>query len=152
MTHVNQPTPPASDGAEERLEVSRQTQNRPDALAFDRRGLTKSAPSMLQEVRSISDQTPVRMRTAARKPDFASMRNEDFVSYKVSVLSRILDRGVDKKLLAGFNLPLTALRLLGHLHARGEGRVLAMARMMHMLGSQVSQSMMEVRRQRSGGA
>jgi DNA-binding MarR family transcriptional regulator len=72
------------------------------------------------------------------------MRNEDFLSYKVSVLSRILDRGVDKKLVAGLNLPLTSLRILGHLHAHGEGRVLAIARSMHLLGSQVSQSMMDL--------
>ena len=72
------------------------------------------------------------------------MRNEDFLSYKVSVLSRILDRGVDKKLVSGLNLPLTSLRILGHLHAHGEGRVLAIARSMHLLGSQVSQSMMAV--------
>jgi DNA-binding MarR family transcriptional regulator len=72
------------------------------------------------------------------------MRNEDFLSYKISVLSRILDRGVDKKLVTGFNLPLTSLRILGHLHAHGEGRVLAIARSMHLLGSQVSQSMMDL--------
>ena len=72
------------------------------------------------------------------------MRNEDFLSYKISVLSRILDRGVDKKLLAGLNLPLTSLRILGHLHAHGEGRVLAIARKMHLLGSQISQSMTEL--------
>ena len=72
------------------------------------------------------------------------MRNEDFLSYKVSVLSRILDRGVDKKLVAGLDLPLTSLRILGHLHAHGESRILAMARKMHLLGSQVSQSMMQL--------
>ena len=72
------------------------------------------------------------------------MRNEDFLSYKISVLSRILDRGVDKKFLAGLNLPLTSLRILGHLHAHGEGRVLAIARNMHLLGSQISQSMTEL--------
>ena len=72
------------------------------------------------------------------------MRNEDFLSYKISVLSRILDRGVDKKLLTGLNLPLTSLRILGHLHAHGEGRVLAIARNMHLLGSQISQSMTEL--------
>jgi DNA-binding MarR family transcriptional regulator len=72
------------------------------------------------------------------------MRNEDFLSYKISVLSRILDRGVDKKFVAGLNLPLTSLRILGHLHAHGEGRVLAIARAMHLLGSQVSQSMMDL--------
>jgi DNA-binding MarR family transcriptional regulator len=76
--------------------------------------------------------------------DVRSMRNEDFLSYKISVLSRILDRGVDKRFLAGLNLPLTSLRILGHLHAHGEGRVLAIARGMHLLGSQVSQSMMEL--------
>ena len=76
--------------------------------------------------------------------DVRSLRNEDFLSYKVSVLSRILDRGVDKKLVAGLNLPLTSLRILGHLHAHGEGRVLAIARSMHLLGSQVSQSMMDL--------
>jgi DNA-binding MarR family transcriptional regulator len=76
--------------------------------------------------------------------DVRSMRNEDFLSYKISVLSRILDRGVDKKLVSGLNLPLTSLRILGHLHAHGEGRVLAIARSMHLLGSQVSQSMMDL--------
>ena len=76
--------------------------------------------------------------------DVRSMRNEDFLSYKISVLSRILDRGVDKRFLAGLNLPLTSLRILGHLHAHGEGRVLAIARSMHLLGSQVSQSMVEL--------
>jgi DNA-binding MarR family transcriptional regulator len=76
--------------------------------------------------------------------DVSSMRNEDFLSYKISVLSRILDRGVDKKLVAGLNLPLTSLRILGHLHAHGEGRVLAIARTMHLLGSQVSQSMTDL--------
>ncbi|MGA2394460.1 MAG: MarR family winged helix-turn-helix transcriptional regulator [Candidatus Lustribacter sp.] len=76
--------------------------------------------------------------------DVRSMRNEDFLSYKISVLSRILDRGVDKKFVAGLNLPLTSLRILGHLHAHGEGRVLAIARAMHLLGSQVSQSMMDL--------
>jgi DNA-binding MarR family transcriptional regulator len=76
--------------------------------------------------------------------DVRSMRNEDFLSYKISVLSRILDRGVDKKLLTGLNLPLTSLRILGHLHAHGEGRVLAIARNMHLLGSQISQSMTEL--------
>jgi DNA-binding MarR family transcriptional regulator len=76
--------------------------------------------------------------------DVRSMRNEDFLSYKISVLSRILDRGVDKKFLAGLNLPLTSLRILGHLHAHGEGRVLAIARNMHLLGSQISQSMTEL--------
>jgi DNA-binding MarR family transcriptional regulator len=76
--------------------------------------------------------------------DVRSMRNEDFLSYKISVLSRILDRGVDKKLVAGLNLPLTSLRIMGHLHAHGEGRVLAIARQMHLLGSQVSQSMMDL--------
>ena len=54
--------------------------------------------------------------------DTKSMRNEDFLSYKVSVLSRILDRGVDKKFVSGLNLPLTSLRILGHLHAHGESR------------------------------
>jgi MarR family transcriptional regulator, organic hydroperoxide resistance regulator len=72
------------------------------------------------------------------------MRNEDFLSYKISVLSRVLDRGVDKKLVADLNLPLTSLRILGHLHAHGEGRLLAIARRMHLLGSQVSQGMMEL--------
>ena len=72
------------------------------------------------------------------------MRNEDFLSYKVSVLSRILDRDVDKRLVACLHLPLTSLRILGHLHAHGEGRVLAIARGMHLLGSQVSQSMMDL--------
>lgn len=72
------------------------------------------------------------------------MRNEDFLSYKISVLSRILDRDTDKRLLAGLDLPLTALRILAHLHDHGEGRVLAIARSMHLLGSQVSQSMMEL--------
>ena len=76
--------------------------------------------------------------------DVRSMRNEDFLSYKISVLSRILDRGVDKKLLADLDLPLTSLRILGHLHAHGEGRVLSIARSMHLLGSQISQSMMEL--------
>jgi DNA-binding MarR family transcriptional regulator len=76
--------------------------------------------------------------------DVSSMRNEDFLSYKISVLSRILDRGVDKKLVTGLNLPLTSLRILGHLHAHGEGRVLAIARTMHLLGSQVSQSMTDL--------
>jgi DNA-binding MarR family transcriptional regulator len=76
--------------------------------------------------------------------DVRAMRNEDFLSYKISVLSRILDRGVDKKLVADLNLPLTSLRILGHLHAHGEGRVLAIARRMHLLGSQVSQGMMEL--------
>jgi DNA-binding MarR family transcriptional regulator len=74
----------------------------------------------------------------------APLRNEDFVSYKVSVLSRILDRSVDRRFLAGFGLPLTALRIMGHLHSHGEGRVLGIARAMHMLGSQVSKSMVEL--------
>jgi DNA-binding MarR family transcriptional regulator len=72
------------------------------------------------------------------------MRNEDFLSYKISVLSRIFDRDVDKRLVTGLNLPLTSLRILGHLHAHGEGRVLAIARSMHLLGSQVSQSMLDL--------
>lgn len=76
--------------------------------------------------------------------DVRSLRNEDFLSYKISVLSRILDRDVDKKFVAGLNLPLTSLRILGHLHAHGEGRVLGIARAMHLLGSQVSQSMLEL--------
>ncbi len=76
--------------------------------------------------------------------DVRSMDNEDFLSYKISVLSRILDRGVDKRLVAGVNLPLTSLRILGHLHTHGESRILAMARKMHLLGSQVSQGMMNL--------
>jgi DNA-binding MarR family transcriptional regulator len=84
------------------------------------------------------------MSKRAAPIDVRSMRNEDFLSYKISVLSRVLDRGVDKKLVADFNLPLTALRIAGHLHAHGEGRVLAIARSMHLLGSQVSQGMMEL--------
>jgi DNA-binding MarR family transcriptional regulator len=76
--------------------------------------------------------------------DVRLMRNEDFLSYKISVLSRILDRDVDKRLVAGLDLPLTSLRILGHLHSHGEGRVLAIARSMHLLGSQVSQSMMDL--------
>ena len=144
MAHVNEPHAAPFDGAEERLEVPRQSEDGPDAWRSTALAI-KSAPSMLQEVRSITDQTPVGMRATTRRPDFASMRNEDFVSYKISVLSRIrTDGGVDKKLLSGFDLPLTASRLLGHLHAHGEGRILAIARTMHMLGSQVSQSMMEL--------
>jgi DNA-binding MarR family transcriptional regulator len=81
---------------------------------------------------------------ASSAPDVAPLRNEDFVSYKISVLSRILDRSVDRRFLAGFGLPLTALRILGHLHSHGEGRVLGIARAMHMLGSQVSKSMVEL--------
>lgn len=76
--------------------------------------------------------------------DLGPLRNEDFVSYKVSVLSRIMDRSVDRRFLAGFGLPLTALRILGHLHSHGEGRVLGIARAMHMLGSQVSKSIVEL--------
>jgi DNA-binding MarR family transcriptional regulator len=78
------------------------------------------------------------------KIDVRSLRNEDFLSYKVSVLSRILDRDVDKRLVSGLNLPLTSLRILGHLHAHGEGRVLAIARSMYLRGSQVSQSIMDL--------
>jgi DNA-binding MarR family transcriptional regulator len=63
--------------------------------------------------------------------DVKSLRNEDFLSYKISVL-------------AGLDLPLTSLRILGHMHAHGEVRVLALARKMHLLGSQVSQSMREL--------
>jgi DNA-binding MarR family transcriptional regulator len=93
-------------------------------------------------VRARGERTaPAEVRAEAAL-DIAALRNEDFVSYKISVLSRILDRGVDRRMLAGLGLPLTSLRVLGHLHSHGEGRVLAIARRMHMLGSQVSKSMM----------
>jgi DNA-binding MarR family transcriptional regulator len=76
--------------------------------------------------------------------DFDALRNEDFLSYKVSVLSRIMDRSVDKRMLGGLGLPLTSLRIMGYLHANSEGRVLGIARKMYMLGSQVSKSMVEL--------
>ncbi|HVV92614.1 MAG TPA: MarR family winged helix-turn-helix transcriptional regulator [Hyphomicrobiales bacterium] len=90
--------------------------------------------------------TPVaREGTPAGAPlDPGQLRNEDFISYKVSVLSRIMDRSGERRFLTGFGLPLTALRILGHLHSHGEGRVLGIARAMHMLGSQVSKSMVEL--------
>jgi DNA-binding MarR family transcriptional regulator len=94
----------------------------------------------------VGAETPARSPapTADDPLDLDTLRNEDFLSYKVSVLSRIMDRSVDKRMLSGLGLPLTALRILGHLHAHDEGRVLAIARKMHMLGSQVSKSMMEL--------
>jgi DNA-binding MarR family transcriptional regulator len=55
-----------------------------------------------------------------------------------------MDRTVDRRFLTGLGLPLTALRVLGHLHSHGEGRVLGIARAMHMLGSQVSKCMVEL--------
>jgi DNA-binding MarR family transcriptional regulator len=86
-----------------------------------------------------------RARSAARSAiDFKSMRNEDFLSYKISVLSRVLDRDVDKRMLSTRGVSLTSLRILGHLHMHGEGRVFGVARKMHMLPSQISKSMVEL--------
>lgn len=94
------------------------------------------------------DDTPVKLKQAKtsvpREIDFESMQNEDFISYKVSVLSRIMDRNVDKRMLASRGLSLSSLRVLGHLFTHGDGRVFGIARKMHMLASQVSKGLMEL--------
>jgi len=98
-------------------------------------------------VANVDHSQPKQKRTkaaASRDVDFDSMQNEDFISYKVSVLSRIMDRGVDKRMLASHSLSLSSLRVIGHLHTHGDGRVFGIARSMHMLASQVSKSLMEL--------
>jgi DNA-binding MarR family transcriptional regulator len=99
---------------------------------------------MMVDVASPARRRVTKAGGAAGTPDFDALRNEDFLSYKISVLSRIMDRGVDRRTLPDVGLPLTALRILGYLDAYQEGRILRIAREMHMLGSQVSKSMMEL--------
>ena len=64
----------------------------------------------------------------------------DFLSYRLSMLSRVLDRAVDLRQVQEFKTGLTEVRILSYLRVNSPTTVRAIARNMHLDKAQVSRA------------
>lgn len=85
------------------------------------------------------------MSTYDAAPDvalaFAALQQHEFVTYRISVLSRIFDRMADRQILKRRGLSLTDSRVLGHLFINRHVTVRGLALEMHMHRPQISRAM-----------
>lgn len=81
----------------------------------------------------------------AAGPTIRSVR--DFVSYRLSVLSRVLDRTSEARMMKSYPLALTENRILGLLYDGSVATVRAVAREMCLDKAQVSRAMSKLVRQ-----
>jgi DNA-binding MarR family transcriptional regulator len=87
----------------------------------------------------ISRQMPVHDDTSAR-PDPANWQQNELLSYKLAILSRLLERGSESRLARKFGLWLTDCRVLGHLAAKSPRTVRDLAEDMVMDKAPISRS------------
>ena len=74
------------------------------------------------------------------RPDPAAWQQHELLSYKLAILSRLLERGSESRLARKFGLWLTDCRVLGHLIARSPRTVRDLAEHMVMDKAPVSRS------------
>ena len=74
-------------------------------------------------------------------PGLPRMHQSEFVTYRISVLSRIFDRLADRRMLKRRGLSLTDSRVLGHLQLNKQATVRGLALEMHMHRPQISRAM-----------
>ena len=72
---------------------------------------------------------------------FLALQQHEFVTYRISVLSRIFDRLADRRVLRKRGLSLTDSRVLGHLYINKQATVRGLALEMHMHRPQISRAM-----------
>jgi len=72
---------------------------------------------------------------------FRALQQHEFVTYRISVLSRIFDRLADRSMLRRRGLSLTDSRVLGHLYINKQATVRGLALEMHMHRPQISRAM-----------
>lgn len=72
---------------------------------------------------------------------FHALHQHEFVTYRISVLSRIFDRLADRSVLRKRGLSLTDSRVLGHLYINQQATVRGLAQEMHMHRPQISRAM-----------
>jgi DNA-binding MarR family transcriptional regulator len=72
---------------------------------------------------------------------FLALQQHEFVTYRISVLSRIFDRQADRRVLRKRGLSLTDSRVLGHLFINKQATVRGLALEMHMHRPQISRAM-----------
>jgi DNA-binding MarR family transcriptional regulator len=72
---------------------------------------------------------------------FLALQQHEFVTYRISVLSRIFDRLADRRVLRKRGLSLTDSRVLGHLYINKQDTVRGLALEMHMHRPQISRAM-----------
>lgn len=70
-----------------------------------------------------------------------ALHQQEFVTYRISVLSRIFDRLADRRMLKRRGLALTDSRVLGHLYVSRQATVRGLANEMHMHRPQISRAM-----------
>ena len=73
--------------------------------------------------------------------EFRALQQHEFVTYRISVLSRIFDRLADRRMLKRRGLSLTDSRVLGHLYVNRQTTVRGLADQMHMHRPQISRAM-----------
>ena len=73
--------------------------------------------------------------------ELLALQQHEFISYRISVLSRIFDRLADRKMLKKRGLSLTDSRVLGHLYINRQATVRGLASEMHMHRPQISRAM-----------
>ena len=76
----------------------------------------------------------------ADRPDPSTWQQSDLLSYKLAILSRLLERGSESRLAHRFGLWLTDCRLLGHLAAKSPRTVRDLAEDMVMDKAPISRS------------
>ena len=72
---------------------------------------------------------------------FLGLQQHEFITYRISVLSRIFDRLADRRMLKRRGLSLTDSRVLGHLFINRQATVRGLANEMHMHRPQISRAM-----------
>ena len=78
---------------------------------------------------------------------FLGLQQHEFITYRISVLSRIFDRLADRRMLKRRGLSLTDSRVLGHLYVSRQATVRGLANEMHMHRPQISRAMSALVRQ-----
>jgi DNA-binding MarR family transcriptional regulator len=99
--------------------------------------LNKGATEMLPDASDLPslDASPEELSA------FLALQQHEFVTYRISVLSRIFDRLADRRVLRKRGLSLTDSRVLGHLFINKQATVRGLALEMHMHRPQISRAM-----------
>lgn len=97
----------------------------------------KGATEMLPDVSDVSSYEASQQDASV----FDALQQHEFVTYRISVLSRIFDRLADRSVLRKRGLSLTDSRVLGHLFINQHATVRGLALEMHMHRPQISRAM-----------
>jgi len=99
--------------------------------------LNKGATDMLPDASDL----PSLDASSEEQTAFLALQQHEFVTYRISVLSRIFDRLADRRVLRKRGLSLTDSRVLGHLFINKQATVRGLALEMHMHRPQISRAM-----------